>query len=286
MKKKYSGWMLLILIFCLFTNDTILANEILIDHSQEAINNEKEQKQIHDLLSKMYSEKEKERTVIVGTDYSIKEYQEEKAYKLYNLPFFMLKEYQKEESFEEIITEQYCWRIPFQTTTGEFGVEEFINSNGTIEWKSEITGNMVGDIFPEEEILIKKLEEFLKEDEVIEKMIYTHSDLYYGTNFIYFHTNKTEYVIPYSPREEWLGLTNGKVYTVAKAMGILNKKFDESRLESGEYKDAMGGLVPPARQPQIGGYIMLGIVCLFISISSGAGLIILRKNKVSQQKES
>lgn len=277
MKKIYNSWILWILIFCFFRSDAIYANEISSDRSEEMIKDEKEQKEIHDLLSKMYSEKEKEKTVVEENDYIITKYQEENAYKIYDLPFLMLKEYQKEKTFEKIITENYCWKVPFQTTTGEFGVEEFVNKNGKIEWKAEVTGNMVGEIFPENEILIKNLQEQLASDEILEDMVYTFSTLYYSTSFIYFRTNKAEYIIPYSPREEWLGLTNGEIYIVEKAMKILNKKFDESRLESGEYNDTMGGIVPPARQPQINKYIMIGIFCIFIGIFSGIALKIIKK---------
>lgn len=277
MKKIYNSWILWILIFCFFRSDAIYANEISSDHSKEVIKDEKEQKEIHDLLSKIYSEKEKEKTVLGENDYIITKYQEENAYKIYDLPFLMLTEYQKEKTFEKIITENYCWKVPFQTATGEFGVEEFINKNGKIEWKAEITGNMTGEIFPENEILIENLQEHLASDEILEDMVYTFSTLYYSTSFVYFRTNKTEYIIPYSPREEWLGLTNGEVYTVEKAMKILNKKFDESRLKSGKYKDTMGEIVPPKRQSQINKYAIIGIFCIFITIFSGIVLKIKKK---------
>lgn len=277
MKKIYNSWILWILIFCFFRSDTSYANEISSVHSKEVIKDEKEQKEIHDLLSKMYSEKEKEKTVLEENDYIITKYQEEKAYKIYDLPFLMLTEYQKEKTFEKIITENYCWKVPFQTATGEFGVEEFINKNEKIEWKAEITGNMTGEIFPENEILMENLQEQMAKDEIVENMIYTFSTLYYSTSFVYFRTNKMEYIIPYSPREEWLGLTNGEVYTVEKAMKILNKKFDESHLKLGEYKDTMGEIVPPKRQPQINKYAIIGIFCAFIGIFSVVVLKIKKK---------
>ena len=118
----------------------------------------------------------------------------------------------------------------------------------------------------------KKLKEQLIEDEIIQTMVYTHSNLYYSTCFVYFHTNKAEYVIPYSPREEWLGLINGEVYTVEKAMKILNKKFDESPLENVKYTDTMSGIAPPARKVQAGIYIVIGIICLLVVGLFGIGL--------------
>ena len=154
-KKRYLYWIITVFISIvyLFLDDSTLAEEISpanVQETAEDIRDEKEREEIHDLLVEMASEKTKEKVVIGENDYVIAEYQEEKAYKVYNLSFLMLTEYQKEKTFEKIITENYCWKVPFKTTTGDFGVEEFVNKNGIIEWRSEATGNMTGEILPEE----------------------------------------------------------------------------------------------------------------------------------------
>ena len=277
MTKKYYIWFTLVLILCLSRYNFIYANDISIDNDvQELLDDLQEEKEI-ERLQEAISEKEiqeaQEKVLLDESfDYSIEQYKLDKAYKIHRLSLFMLTEYQEKGSFEKVITEECRWRVPVRTTTGENGIIEFEDHNGKMEPGLEsIGGEQIESLLPEEDNLIEKVKEFTN-GEKIEKMVYTESILYSMT-FVYFKTEKDEYLIPFTSHEDWRGLTSGKVYTAKKAIQAMSKKYDESRMINGEFRDTTGG--PPVRR-SANIYIITGLCFFAIVIISIIMLMILK----------
>lgn len=158
------------------------------------------------------------------------------AYKVYNLlEPDIVKEYKKSGNLENIISDNYIWRIPTKNKNGENNFIVSVKKDNTKkdEWVMTGISNKAKTKDSFEINNRKSLNSILQKAEIqkASRLQYIESYMYH-TTFAYINKKGEEYLISYGSRPDLTGLENGKLYKINDAITILDKNFNETSNQS------------------------------------------------------
>lgn len=124
------------------------------------------------------------------------------------------------KSVFELISKEYFWTCPKGN-----GKELFINDNGQWRLSGVITFTTgISDVI-DNALVEQQIEEYTsREGKLVRPVVYFCAGRY-ATNFAFFETESSSYFIPYSPRPDYTGLENGKVYSGTEMIRILEENY-------------------------------------------------------------
>lgn len=147
----------------------------------------------------------------------------DKAKKVYLSETLLVTAFEETHDVDKLFTESYSYYAPVEGSddaqTAVFGIE-----NGRAYLNGWSTGES-GYISDEE--LLKSILKSGIDTEGIKSIKYLNSALY-KTVFAVIYTDSQVYCVPFSAREERLGLKNAKTYELEYVMNFLLKRFHET----------------------------------------------------------
>ncbi len=187
-------------------------------------------------------------------DLSIQNYDIENLHKVYFLVTMPIQTYNSTKSINSIISNEYNFRLPISTGTGQNVIATLVpdKTTGEIEF-----AGMGEGVFPYKNIISKTIEAYgIDATEITEPLI-TFSALY-NTYFVFFEKDNTSFCIPFTSHGKELKIESGIVYTTNDLFSQLYNTFDESLLE--ENPNSNGGF--PYRQTNNNIFIICGLIII------------------------
>ncbi len=229
----------------------------------------------------------------------------ENAYKVYNLDSFdFYGDYKKNSTIEGIIGKEYFWEIPIKDSNdsviSSFTVlkgrkledikkhtkldTETENELKKIEGKWHVSG--IGSNIPISSVSYlsnkPQIESFLKQEDINNvnsfKVLNVPSIFGYA---IYLKTNKAEYIIPFSKREDLFNIKNSTLYTVSEFVDILGPASNTD-------PNSFGGISANAYKNANTSNYNFGLIVILIAgillIASAIIIIRVRKKRIYEKR--
>lgn len=186
----------------------------------------------------------------------------DKAYIVYYFDDLKMNQYDKTDSFKEMITDYYTWKVP---TEGD-GLVTVANLQDVGWLTTECVSPYQKIKSPWNLIIDKNLvaSTVRQISSNISNLKYVES-FYYLTTFVYFESDGKEYLIPFSANPNFNGLENGKIYDPDEVVSTLEKSMG---IPDPNAKDVFGGAAGSAPQSN-------SLNFTFLIIGSSVALIIL-----------
>ena len=156
--------------------------------------------------------------------------------------------YREHGRIDTNIQPDYRWNVPTsngylvavgQTSSGAW---EKISMIGTDFLPTEGLPDISG-VFDREKLL-KTIESY-PDIQTVSQISYIDSPMYTSTTFIYIRSGEQEFLIPYSPRPDFTGLENGKLYPMEDAADILEATSPQQVYSSDDEAIYGGGGASP-----------------------------------------
>jgi len=180
----------------------------------------------------------------------------QKGYKLYTVSNPDIAEsFATKTAISELMGSTYYWIVP----TKQGGYIRLSQADGNwqvIGWQHPSANGTSDGKLVNQETVKSALQGFLTKI----TNLYCFEAAAYDTNFVYFQTGGTEYLIPFGSRPDFTGLENGKSYTRQEVQSILPPLSGGSK--NGGFGDAEV-------------YFVIGIVALTL----GVGFVVLQKTR-------